>query len=106
VGGEAPVTPVSTLDSSSFNLSYKPCDNMAHSYSPPLNVFVLEVEHPPLLLPCVGASTSSSNHSSTCSMIGLSKFTQHEVAMSIASDEMASVLGVLLIFFAHNLRLQ
>jgi hypothetical protein len=27
VGGEAPVTPVSTLDSSSFNLSYKPCDN-------------------------------------------------------------------------------
>jgi hypothetical protein len=27
VGGEAPVTPVSTLDSSYFNLSYKPCDN-------------------------------------------------------------------------------
>jgi hypothetical protein len=28
VGGEAPVTPVSTLDSSYFNLSYKPCDNI------------------------------------------------------------------------------
>jgi hypothetical protein len=27
VGGEAPVTPVSSLDSSSLNLSYKPCDN-------------------------------------------------------------------------------
>jgi hypothetical protein len=28
VGGEAPVTPVSSLDSSYFNLSYKPCDNI------------------------------------------------------------------------------
>jgi hypothetical protein len=28
VGGEAPVTPVSSLDSSSLNLSYKPCDNI------------------------------------------------------------------------------
>jgi hypothetical protein len=27
VGGEAPVTPVSSLDSSSLDLSYKPCDN-------------------------------------------------------------------------------
>jgi hypothetical protein len=26
VGGEAPVTPVSSLDSSSLDLSYKPCD--------------------------------------------------------------------------------
>jgi hypothetical protein len=28
VGGEAPVTPVSTLDSKLSNLSYKPCDNI------------------------------------------------------------------------------
>jgi hypothetical protein len=28
VGGEAPVTPVSSLDSSSLDLSYKPCDNI------------------------------------------------------------------------------
>jgi hypothetical protein len=27
VGGEAPVTPVSSPDSSSLDLSYKPCDN-------------------------------------------------------------------------------
>ena len=27
MGGEAPVTSVSSLDSSSLNLSYKPCDN-------------------------------------------------------------------------------
>jgi hypothetical protein len=27
VGGEAPVTPVSSLDSSCLNPSYKPCDN-------------------------------------------------------------------------------
>jgi len=29
VGGEAPVTPVLSLDSSSLDLSYKPCDNKA-----------------------------------------------------------------------------
>jgi hypothetical protein len=28
VGGEAPVTPVSSPDSSSLDLSYKPCDNI------------------------------------------------------------------------------
>jgi hypothetical protein len=28
VGGEAPVTPVLSLDSSYLNLSYKPCDNI------------------------------------------------------------------------------
>jgi hypothetical protein len=33
VGGEAPVTPVSSLDSSSLNLSYKPCDNRVHVIS-------------------------------------------------------------------------
>jgi hypothetical protein len=30
VGGEAPVTPVSSLDSSSLDLSYKPCDNRSY----------------------------------------------------------------------------
>jgi hypothetical protein len=34
VGGEAPVTPVLSLDSSSLNLSYKPCDN--RSFTPGL----------------------------------------------------------------------
>jgi hypothetical protein len=28
VGGEAPVTPVLSIDSSYLNLSYKPCDNI------------------------------------------------------------------------------
>jgi hypothetical protein len=32
VGGEAPVTPVSSPDSSSLDLSYKPCDNRYHFY--------------------------------------------------------------------------
>ena len=31
MGGEAPVTPVSSPDSSSLDLSYKPCDNMDHN---------------------------------------------------------------------------
>jgi hypothetical protein len=30
VGGEAPVTPVLSLDSSYLDLSYKPCDNSLH----------------------------------------------------------------------------
>jgi hypothetical protein len=32
VGGEAPVTLVSSLDSSSLNLSYKPCDNIINYF--------------------------------------------------------------------------
>ena len=34
MGGEAPVTPISSLDSSYLNLSYKPCNNkrLIHSF--------------------------------------------------------------------------
>jgi len=47
VGGEAPVTPVSSPDSSSLDLSYKPCDNRTNfrhkkrSLNP---LIILEVE--------------------------------------------------------------
>jgi hypothetical protein len=42
MGGEAPVTPVLSLDSSCLNPSYKPCDNMMDAIlSKPFIAFIL-----------------------------------------------------------------
>jgi hypothetical protein len=45
VGGEAPVTPVSSPDSSSLDLSYKPCDNNIGSAVSTLSQFMVDSRH-------------------------------------------------------------